>query len=141
MHRALGIPEIVELIVGSITADSVREARSEEPLDRATRHTLYGLSTLNHVFSEPVLDTLWERSTPWRLGLIMPSDMVHVRITGGGIQGHDKDRLEEYHRAFKVLDAQPGTTWYIIVSALTKPKLDDADELCIAIQVRSIQRH
>jgi hypothetical protein len=141
MHRALGIPEIVELIVGSITADSVREARSEEPLDRATRHTLYGLSTLSHVFSEPVLDTLWERSTPWRLGLIMPADMVHVQITGGGIQGHDTDSLEEYHRAFKVLDAQPGMTRYLIVSALSKSELGDADELCIAIQVRSVNRH
>jgi hypothetical protein len=76
--RALSVPDIVLRIVESIAADSSGVTQYEDLFDDPTCRTLYRLATVSRVFSEPVLDLLWRRTTPWRLAVLMPPHMVRI---------------------------------------------------------------
>jgi hypothetical protein len=97
MHRALAVPDIVRLIARSIGPGD-GDGLQDDVLDHTTRHTMYSLITVNRVFSEPALDILWERTTPWRLGVLMPPDMFEIRVTGLQCPWHDGMSIDEYRQ-------------------------------------------
>jgi hypothetical protein len=75
---ALAVPDIAQRIVKLIAADSSDVTQYEDLFDDPTCRTLYRLATVSRVFSEPVLDLLWRRTTPWRLAVLMPPDMFRI---------------------------------------------------------------
>jgi hypothetical protein len=115
MHRALTVSDVVCLIVEFTAAGSVHEVVGGEPLDRATRRALRKLLTLNRTFSEPVLDTLWKTSTPWRLARAMPVEMFYINAIHDLYDLHLN--IDGYRMAHSRLDAGPRRTRYYIVSA------------------------
>jgi hypothetical protein len=75
---ALAVPDIAQRIVEWIAADSSDVTKYEDLFDDPTCRTLYRLATVSRVFSEPVLDLLWRRTTPWRLAVLMPPHMFRI---------------------------------------------------------------
>jgi hypothetical protein len=106
MHRALAVPDIVRLIARSIGPGDGDDGLQDDFLDCTTRHTMYPLITVNRVFSEPALDTLWERTTPWRLSVLMPPDMFEIRVTGLQRPRSDGMTIDEYRQVCSTIDTR-----------------------------------
>jgi hypothetical protein len=103
MHRALAVPDIVQHIVELIAAESSGKTEYEDLFDDPTCRTLYRLATVSRVFSEPALDLLWKRTTPWRLAVLMPPHMIRIDVTGD----FDKERTLRNARNTHRLRARP----------------------------------
>jgi hypothetical protein len=99
MHRALTVSDVVQCIVEAVAADSGGNPGLYHEGDFSTRtcHTLYQLATVCRTLSEPVLDILWEETTPWRLGVIMPPHMFCIEITGDPNEEGIRGATTAYH--------------------------------------------
>jgi hypothetical protein len=106
MHRALAVPDIVRLIAGSIGPGDGDDGLQDDILDHTTCHTMYLLITVSRVFSEPALDILWERTTPWRLGVLMPPDMFEIRVTELQRPRSDGMTIDEYRQVCSTIDTR-----------------------------------
>jgi hypothetical protein len=106
MHRALAVPDIVRLVTRSVEPGYGDDGLKNVTLDHTTRRTMYSLITVSRVFSEPALDILWERATPWRLGVLMPPDMFEIQVTDLQYPRSDGMSIDEYRQVCDTLETQ-----------------------------------
>jgi hypothetical protein len=67
MHRALAIPEVLQLIV-------------HQKNEISSKRDVLALTRVSRAFSEPALDLLWEAPPLWNLAVLMDARLWHETI-------------------------------------------------------------